>query len=937
MATMEYFVLIALVVAAGWLLGVVGFFQARRARRDLAALRRTLAAGGPVTADIDPLEAYHAELARGAAAEPPAQDQAARPSPFGPRPELARAPVPPVGPTGPLPEEATAAPAFAEPPPPPPPPPPFGPRIDIETLLTQRWGVWLGAAALLLAGVFLVRYAVEEGWLGPEVRCALAMLLGVSLLAGAEWLRRRPAPEPAPGADAVLSDQAPGVPLSDHAPAAPLSDHAPAAPLSDHAPAALAAGGAAVLFGAAYAAGAMYALVPPLVGFVLMALAALVGIGASLRFGPVVGLVGVAAAFATPLLVEVETPSAPGLFAYLLFVTAAACVVVRLSAWAWLGWIATIAGALWVALAATGQLGTEYWAPGLFVPAAAALHLLLLPRAALDHAVGRRLSWVPFLALGLAGVVLSGEVPDFAVRAGVLLLAPLAVAKGAREPALDRLPWLAAVLFVLTLLMWAMPAWQSTGELITIDGAVLALLPGIWAPQVIQPLLYTAAAMAAFFAAAGLMFERRAANPVRWAALTAAVPVVTLAVTYLQVARFQPDPLWALTAVALAAGLTAAAAAAVREGSLQRAGTHAAGAVAALCLGAAIVLHDHWVTLAVALFLPPLAWIEARADLPPLRRVALAVASLVLVRLLLNWYVLDYSFGTTPIVNGLVLAYALPAACFALAARIFLRRGDDLTVVVLEAGAIAFATVFVALEIRHWHATGDLAAGSDLLEIGLHVSALAAQAVAGLFLARRTGRRVFSVAWRIQGMVALMVGAVLLIANPIWADLRASHAALAFAYLIPAVLAGLVMTQRETRPVLKPLGVYALMAGFVWLTLEIRLMFHPGERLGRADQADAELWTYSGVWLAYGAALMAAGILFNLRAVRLAALAVIAVVVAKVFLLDMADLGGLWRVLSFLGLGLSLIALGAIFRRFVVSAPSLSVPPPAPETPPAPP
>jgi len=936
MMTMEYFVLIALVVTAGWLLGIVGFFQARRARRDLALLRRSLAAGDPVTAEIDPLAAYHAELARGAAAEASAQDQAARPSPFGSRPELAPSSVPPVGPVGPAPEEA-AAPAFAEPPPLPPPPPPVGPRIDIETLLTQRWGVWLGAAALLLAGVFLVRYAVEEGWLGPEVRCALAMLLGVALLAGAEWLRRRPAPEAARAEEAALADPAPAAPLVDPAPAAPLADHAPAAPLADHAPAALAAGGAAVLFGAAYATGAMYALVPPPVGFALMALAALVGIAASMRFGPVVGLVGVAAAFATPLLVEVETPSAPGLFAYLLFVTAAACVVVRLSAWAWLGWIATIAGALWVALAATGQLGTEYWAPGLFVPAAAALHLLLLPRAALDHAVGRRLSWVPFLALGLAGVVLSGEVPDFAVRAGVLLLAPLAVAKGAREPALDRLPWLAAVLFVLTLLMWAMPAWQSTGEVITIDGAVLALLPGIWAPQVIQPLLYTAAAMAAFFAAAGLMFERRAANPVRWAALTAAVPVITLAVTYLQVARFQPDPLWALAAVALAAGLTAAAAAAVREGSLQRAGTHAAGAVAALCLGAAIVLHDHWVTLAVALFLPPLAWIEARADLRPLRRVALAVASLVLVRLLLNWYVLDYSFGTTPIVNGLVLAYALPAACFALAARMFLRRGDDLTVAVLEAGAIAFATVFVALEIRHWHAAGDLSAGGDLLEIGLHVSALAVQAVAGLFLARRTGRRVFAATWRIQGVVAGMAGAVLLIANPIWADLRASHAALVFAYLIPAVLAGLAMTQRETRPVLKPLGVYALVAGFVWLTLEIRLLFHPGEHLGRADQADAELWTYSGVWLAYGGALMAAGIRLNLRAVRLAALAVIAVVVAKVFLLDMADLGGLWRVLSFLGLGLSLIALGAIFRRFVVSPPSLSVPPPVPETPPAPP
>ena len=91
-----------------------------------------------------------------------------------------------------------------------------------------------------------------------------------------------------------------------------------------------------------------------------------------------------------------------------------------------------------------------------------------------------------------------------------------------------------------------------------------------------------------------------------------------------------------------------------------------------------------------------------------------------------------------------------------------------------------------------------------------------------------------------------------------------------------------------------------------------------------------------GAWLAYGAALMAAGIRLRARSVRLAALGVIAVVVAKVFLLDMAELGGLWRVLSFLGLGLSLIALGAVFRRFVATA----KPDPQaadPETPAAPP
>lgn len=904
---MEFLVLVALAIVGGWVLGIVGFFQARSARRELAELRRALAEGRPITAMPDPLAAYQADLAAGEAAPAPeaAMPPGARPSPFGP-PPTQRGSVPQAGPV-PEPE-----PAAAEPPPSPP-----GPKIDIEALLTMRWGVWLGAAALLLAGVFLVRYAVEEGWLGPAVRCVLAMLLGLALLAGAEWLRRRPAP---------VRDE----------PADPEAPTPPELLLADHGPAALAAGGVAVLFGAAYATGAMYGLVPPLVGFVLMAAASLVGLFASLRFGPLVGLVGVAAAFATPALVETTTPNAPGLFGYLLFVTAAAVAVVRFSAWAWLGWIATIAGAVWVGLSATGALGTEYWAPGLFVPAAAALHLLGLPRAALDHPVGLRLSWVPFLALGLAGVILSGEVADFSVRLGVLLLAPLAVAVGARDARLDRLPWLAALLFLLTLLVWAMPAWQPTGEAIRIEGAVQAFLPGAWAPQVIQPLLFTAIVMAAFFALCGFVLERWGDRPVRWAGLAATVPVVTLGVTYLQVARFQADTLWALAAAALAAVSVAAATAAMKEGGLQRAGAHAAGAVAAICVGLAIVLHDQWVTLAIALMLPPLAWIEARTDLPALRRVALAVAALVIIRLLGNWYVLDYGFGTAPVANGLWLAYAVPAACFWLAARMFLRRGDDLAVAVLEAGAIAFATVFVALQIRHWQGSGDFEADSTRLEVGLHVSALGAQALAGLLLSRRAGRRVLAFAWRLQGTLALLGGVMLLFANPVWMDDTSSHVELAFAYLVPALLTGAALVQRELARALKPLGLYALLAGFAWLSLGVRLAFNPDAPLGHAEVTEAEMWTLSGAWLAYGAALMAAGIRLRARSVRLAALGVIAVVVAKVFLLDMAELGGLWRVLSFLGLGLSLIALGAVFRRFVATAkPDPQVA--DPETPAAPP
>ncbi len=839
---------LVVVVGGGWVLGIVAFFKAMRALREVRALRLSLV-------------------------QPPV----APPRPVVSVPEVI-APPPP-------------SPEVEAPPPPPVEPPllaPPRPSIDIEALLTLRWGVWLGAAALLLAGVFLIRYAVDAGLFGPAERCAMAALLGILLLAAAEWLRRLP-----PAAGPMRGDEA---------------------------PAALAAGGAAVLFGAAYGAGPFYDLVPAPVAFALLAAAALAGLAASLRFGQLTAVVGVAGAFVTPALVQTEAPSLPGLFGYLLVVTAAALAVVRYSGWTWLGWAATVAGAVWVLFGATAATTADSWAPALFVPAASALSLLLMPPAALDFVVGRRLCWVPFATLGASGLVLEAVMQGTMPRLGILLLVPIAVAKGALEPRLDRLPWLASLLFLLALLLWALPEWQPTGEVMTNgEGVILAILPGAWAPEVIKPLLSTAAIVAGFLAAAGLWRERRAPNRLRWSALVAAVPVLTLAVTYAQVSRFQPDMAWAAAALALTAALIFTTWLGMQAADRQRAGVHAAGAAAALALACAILLHDHWLTLAVSLFLPVLAWIEAAADLPPLRRVALAVAALVLVRLLLNWYVLDYAFGTAPVANGLLLAYGVPAFAFALAAIMFRRRGDDLTVAVLEGGAVVFVSVLIALEIRHWSAAGELRGAGSFTEATLHVATLAVQATFYLQLAQRTQRKILDWAWRIEGVLALIGGGVLLVVNPAFFDIDAGSAALLAGYLVPALLAVLAL-RMVTRPCHSlVLGGYAILAGLAWIGLEIRELFHPGAMgWGVSPTESAELWAWSGAWLVYGAALMGLGIRRRDRTLRMTALAIIALVTAKTFLVDMHDLTGLWRVLSFLGLGLMLIALGEVYRRFVV-------------------
>jgi uncharacterized membrane protein len=240
-----------LVSLGGWLMGIIGFIRAGRASRELQELRAMLqrdpAPVRPVASPWSPpLPAERPIVASPAAIDP--------------------APDSPVIPPGPEPDPAP------------------GRRAELEELITARWGVWLGAATLLLAGVFLIRYMAEEGWLGPAVRCLALVVLGAGLIGlGLRWARR------------------------------PITGLR----LADQAPAALGAGGVVMLFGAAYAGSVLYSLVSPMAGFLLMAAASLAGLATALRLGQLVAAVGIVGAFVTPLLVATDAPSWPGLFGYL--------------------------------------------------------------------------------------------------------------------------------------------------------------------------------------------------------------------------------------------------------------------------------------------------------------------------------------------------------------------------------------------------------------------------------------------------------------------------------------------------------------------------------------------------------------------------------------------------------------------------------------------
>jgi uncharacterized membrane protein len=77
------------------------------------------------------------------------------------------------------------------------------------------------------------------------------------------------------------------------------------------------------------------------------------------------------------------------------------------------------------------------------------------------------------------------------------------------------------------------------------------------------------------------------------------------------------------------------------------------------------------------------------------------------------------------------------------------------------------------------------------------------------------------------------------------------------------------------------------------------------------------MYVYSLAWILFATALLVAGIVTRGAVLRYGSAAVMGVAVAKVFLVDLSHLAGLYRVFSLFGLGVSLMLLAYLYQRFV--------------------
>jgi hypothetical protein len=142
-------------------------------------------------------------------------------------------------------------------------------------------------------------------------------------------------------------------------------------------------------------------------------------------------------------------------------------------------------------------------------------------------------------------------------------------------------------------------------------------------------------------------------------------------------------------------------------------------------------------------------------------------------------------------------------------------------------------------------------------------------------------------------------------------------------------IAGWMLLRSRGGPERRGLG--GILSGAAGLTLLAALSLgwssHFRHRIAEAsDAGDARQLRFklqvglSVLWTAYAAASLVIGFVRKLDVVRYAALGLLGITVAKVFLVDLANLDAVYRVLSFLVLGVVLLAVGWGYQRWAQSA-----------------
>lgn len=799
--------------------------------------------------------------------------------------------------------------------------------------LRENWVLAIAAASLALAGVFMVQYGIENGLLTPFWRVMGALAFGAALIAGGEYIRRK----------AGEGDQDGG------------QDGSGA---TEFLPSILSGAGIVVLYVAVFGARSLYGLIGPMTTFLGLGLVSTIALVLGWFYGPVLAAVGILGASLAPFITGSNSDNSWMVHYYLAMVACVALGIDTVKRWAWisvLGLIATLLGAAVLWLAKGADL---HFLGGALITAFAAF-------AIPERGLFPRQSGAAFLDAALSRGKRLPEFPTRLTFATTLFatLAAMAVALGATTP--DAV-WLG--LYALTLLLLATTLW-------TRDAPALfdhALLPGVallltialeglnygplaaafWDAAIpapvgeatpiatpIPPTVWVLAATGAL--GTTLMFLRmqwalRDATPTIvptfWAfAATVFAPATLLILEFLWALGTVLGPYpWALAAITMAALMTALAsltAKATDERTPLRTGLFAVGVLTLITLAVFLILTKSALTVALAVMVLGTAALDRRHALPPLTYFIQIAVAIITFRLVV-WPGFDWALGwdytnTAYNIGYFELAFAFLATLGLLAAAWVLSRDRRTkTALVLESACWTILGVFLAVTLLRMAPRDDV---TSHWVLGLMSTIWIALALNQLYRMQAGGKFMTVVRTLVAGAYALTalgtLALLMSLSNPL---LTASERiigppvfdSLALAFL-PLAAAFAVAAWKITHFGRKVQISFILGVTFfatLYTGMEIRRLWR-GTNLAVPGFSDPELYTYTLAMLIASVGLLMFAFSRRSDILRKVAMAGVALTVAKVFLVDMSGLSGLIRVMSFMGLGLSLVGLAWLNRK----------------------
>ena len=778
--------------------------------------------------------------------------------------------------------------------------------------LAVNWVYAISALSLALAGVFFVQYGMEKGLLPPGLRVIFALLFGAALIGGGEWLRRKSGD----GEDKSTA----------------------------YLPSVFAGAGIVTIFAAIMAARQLYGLIGPQTAFLGHVATAVLAIGLGWIYGPLLVAVGLLGASLAPFIVAGETAAGPWLYAYFALITGVGLAVDAVRRWAWVSVLALVLGYGTGALMLIAGAGVPGWIAML---TALALMAVILPPLSVvpRHAgpftlqsflAGAKAGWPVFPTRLAAGAALASTIgllfiAQAAPAEAMLALAALTLLALAyliwadRAEGLDDLALLPAIGFLASLALQgfgALPLWRDfAGQ------ALLGRAAEVAAPMTMTWILAMAVAISA---AAALRSFR--AGPLRIAYGLGAVLVAPVAVAILEL-LWQPalvigPYVWALHAMAIAAAMVMLALRyAQSDGADHRRMAYATlSALSLIGLSLFVLTTATALTLALGVLVVVAAGLDRKFYLPEMGYFIQIATAVLGYRLLadpgVNW-AMDAPLGPVIVTFTGVIA--------ALAAAYWLIRPLErlLPKGVLESAIAGFAAIFANVLISRWLGWDN---EGTLVETHWGVT-LNALPWLILMLMQIYRARLGGALTRLRQALAVVAGVIaagtlavaVLVMNPLFSYFPDDPGtqvigpyiidSLLLAYGIPGLILLLAAWKMPGLGWLR-YGFIAVGAGLaaLYAGLEIRRLWH-GDWIGYPSGVmQGELYTYTLALMLVGAMLLYQAIAARSVLLRRIAMGVIAITVAKVFLLDASGLTGLTRVISFAGLGLSLAGLAWLNR-----------------------